>query len=84
MFHELHYLLFLIDEYPLFFIVRLTTTLIFMEDDEALTKPGIIRTIYKPKAGNGRFLSSGMEYVPRIKNQRSNSYFLSLMLAFND
>jgi type I restriction enzyme M protein len=32
-------------------IVRLTTSLVFMEDDDALTKPGIIRTIYDPTAG---------------------------------
>lgn len=44
-------------------IVRLTTSLVFMEDDEALTKPGVIRTIYDPTAGTGGFLSSGMEYV---------------------
>ena len=44
-------------------IVRLTTSLVFMEDDEALTKDGIIRTIYDPTAGTGGFLSSGMEYV---------------------
>ncbi len=29
-------------------IVHLTTSLVFMEDDDALTKPGIIRTIYDP------------------------------------
>ena len=44
-------------------IVRLTTSLVFMEDDDALTKTGIIRTIYDPTAGTGGFLSSGMEYV---------------------
>lgn len=44
-------------------IVRLTTSLVFMEDDEALTSQGIIRTIYDPTAGTGGFLSSGMEYV---------------------
>lgn len=44
-------------------IVRLTTSLVFMEDDEALSKDGIIRTIYDPTAGTGGFLSSGMEYV---------------------
>ena len=47
-------------------IVRLTTSLVFMEDDEALTKPGIIRTIYDPTAGTGGFLSSGMEYVHEL------------------
>ncbi|MFZ6693299.1 type I restriction-modification system subunit M [Undibacterium sp. SXout20W] len=47
-------------------IVRLTTSLVFMEDDEALTKPGIIRTIYDPTAGTGGFLSAGMEYVHEL------------------
>ena len=47
-------------------IVRLTTALVFMEDDDALTKPGIIRTIYDPTAGTGGFLSSGMEYVHEL------------------
>ncbi|MEZ9126295.1 N-6 DNA methylase [Vibrio splendidus] len=47
-------------------IVRLTTSLVFMEDDDALTKDGIIRTIYDPTAGTGGFLSSGMEYVHEL------------------
>lgn len=47
-------------------IVRLTTSLVFMEDDEALTRDGIIRTIYDPTAGTGGFLSSGMEYVHEL------------------
>jgi type I restriction enzyme M protein len=44
-------------------IVDLTTSLVFMEDDEGLTQEGIIRTIYDPTAGTGGFLSAGMEYV---------------------
>jgi len=47
-------------------IVRLTTALVFMEDDAALTEAGIIRTIYDPTAGTGGFLSSGMEYVHEL------------------
>ena len=50
-------------------IVRLTTSLVFMEDDDALTKSGIIRTIYDPTAGTGGFLSSGMEYVHELNPQ---------------
>jgi type I restriction enzyme M protein len=50
-------------------IVRLTTALVFMEDDDALTKPGIIRTIYDPTAGTGGFLSAGMEYVHELNPQ---------------
>ncbi len=47
-------------------IVRLTTSLVFMEDDDALTQDGIIRTIYDPTAGTGGFLSAGMEYVHKL------------------
>jgi type I restriction enzyme M protein len=50
-------------------IVRLTTSLVFMEDDEALTKPGIVRKIYDPTAGTGGFLSAGMEYVHELNPQ---------------
>ncbi|HIQ33683.1 type I restriction-modification system subunit M [Acinetobacter venetianus] len=44
-------------------IVRLTTGLIFSQDDDVLNKEGVIRTIYDPTAGTGGFLSSGTEYV---------------------
>lgn len=50
-------------------IVRLTTSLVFMEDDDALTKDGIIRTIYDPTAGTGGFLSAGMDYVLELNPQ---------------
>jgi type I restriction enzyme M protein len=44
-------------------IVQLTTSLAFCFDDDALTKSGLIKSIYDPTAGTGGFLSSGMEYV---------------------
>jgi type I restriction enzyme M protein len=50
-------------------IVHLTTSLVFMADDEALTQQGIIRTIYDPTAGTGGFLSEGMEYVGKLNPQ---------------
>lgn len=50
-------------------IVDLTTSLVFMEDDDALTKKGIVRTIYDPTAGTGGFLSAGMEYVLSLNNE---------------
>ncbi|WP_367109580.1 N-6 DNA methylase [uncultured Psychrobacter sp.] len=56
-------------------IVRLTTSLVFMEDDDVLTKEGIIRTIYDPTAGTGGFLSSGMEYVLELNPQAVMSAF---------
>ena len=42
-------------------IVRLTTGLVFSKDDDALTKEGIIRTVYDPTAGTGGF-------YPRVQN----------------
>ncbi|MDV2077185.1 type I restriction-modification system subunit M [Marinobacter xestospongiae] len=50
-------------------IVRLTTSLVFSADDEALTRPGAIRTIYDPTAGTGGFLSCGMEYLHELNDK---------------
>ena len=47
-------------------IVQLTTSLVFSNDDEALTGEGIVRTIYDPTAGTGGFLSAGMEYLNEL------------------
>jgi len=47
-------------------IVRLTTSLLFSLDDEVLTKPAIVRSLYDPTAGTGGFLSSGSEYIHEI------------------
>lgn len=44
-------------------VVRLTTSLLFLGDDEVLSKKGIVRSLYDPTAGTGGFLSSGSEYV---------------------
>lgn len=56
-------------------IVRLTTALVFMEDDDVLTQAGIIRTIYDPTAGTGGFLSSGTEYVHELNPNALMSAF---------
>lgn len=50
-------------------IVRLATSLVFMEDDDVLTQAGKVRTMYDPTAGTGGFLSSGMEYVHELNPQ---------------
>lgn len=50
-------------------IVRLTTSLLFMLDDDVLTKPGIVRSLYDPTAGTGGFLSSGSEYIHEMNEQ---------------
>ena len=40
-------------------VIRLMVNLLFVEDDEALSKPGVVRTIYDPTAGTGGMLSVG-------------------------
>lgn len=56
-------------------IVNLTTELVFAGDDDALSKDGIIRTIYDPTAGTGGFLSSGMEYLHELNpNARMRAF----------
>lgn len=56
-------------------IVRLTTSLVFTNDDEALTQAGLVRSIYDPTAGTGGFLSSGMEYLHELNEKASLSAF---------
>jgi type I restriction enzyme M protein len=38
-------------------VIRLMVNLLFVEDDDALTKPGIVRTLFDPAAGTGGMLS---------------------------
>jgi type I restriction enzyme M protein len=44
-------------------VIRLMVNLIFIEDDEVLAKPGVVRTIYDPTAGTGGMLSVAGEYL---------------------
>ena len=44
-------------------VVRLTTTLVFSNDHEALGGEGVVRTVYDCAAGTGGFLSSAIELV---------------------
>lgn len=44
-------------------VIRLMVDLIFIEDSEALTKPGVVRTIYDPAAGTGGMLSIADEHL---------------------
>ncbi|OUR60376.1 restriction endonuclease subunit M [Colwellia sp. 39_35_sub15_T18] len=56
-------------------IVRLTTSLVFCNDDDLLTQAGLVRSIYDPTAGTGGFLSSGMEYVHELNDKAALSAF---------
>ncbi|MCS5692116.1 type I restriction-modification system subunit M [Cyanobium sp. FGCU-6] len=44
-------------------VIRLMVNLIFIEDSDALSKPGVVRSLYDPTAGTGGMLSVGEEHV---------------------
>ncbi|MBX3435686.1 MAG: SAM-dependent DNA methyltransferase [Pirellulales bacterium] len=44
-------------------VIRLMVNLLFIEDDDALTKPGIVRSLYDPTAGTGGMLSVAEEHL---------------------
>jgi type I restriction enzyme M protein len=44
-------------------VIRLMVNLLFIEDDDALNKPGVVRTLYDPTAGTGGMLSVAEEYL---------------------
>ncbi len=44
-------------------VIRLMVNLIFIEDDAALNKPGVVRSIYDPTAGTGGMLSVSGEHL---------------------
>ena len=44
-------------------VIRRMVNLLFIEDDAALTKPGVVRSMYDPTAGTGGMLSVGGEHL---------------------
>ncbi|GAB3124513.1 type I restriction-modification system subunit M [Novispirillum itersonii] len=44
-------------------VIRLMVNLIFIEDDDVLSRPSVVRTIYDPTAGTGGMLSIAEEYL---------------------
>ena len=44
-------------------VIKLMVNLIFIEDDEALTQSGIVRSLYDPTAGTGGMLSVAEEHL---------------------
>lgn len=44
-------------------VVRLMVNLLFTRDDDALSKPGIVRSIYDPTAGTGGMLSVAEDHI---------------------
>lgn len=56
-------------------VIRLMVNLLFIEDDDALTKPGIVRTIYDPTAGTGGMLSVAGEHLEDLNPQARLTMF---------
>jgi type I restriction enzyme M protein len=50
-------------------VIRLMVDLIFIEDSDALAKPGVVRTLYDPTAGTGGMLSVAGEYLAAMNPQ---------------
>ena len=47
-------------------VIRLMVNLLFIEDDAALTKPGVVRSLYDPTAGTGGMLSVAGEHLGQL------------------
>ena len=56
-------------------VIRLMVNLIFIEDDDILSKPGVVRTIYDPTAGTGGMLSVAGEYLAEHNPQARLTVF---------
>ncbi len=44
-------------------VIRLMVNLLFIEDEDALTKPGIVRTVFDPACGTGGMLSVAEDHL---------------------
>ena len=44
-------------------VIRLMVNILFNEDDDALTRPGVVRTLYDPTAGTGGMLSVADDHL---------------------
>lgn len=56
-------------------VIRLIVDLLFIEDDEVLSKPGIVRTIYDPTAGTGGMLSVAEEHLRESNGEAKITLF---------
>lgn len=47
-------------------VIRLMVNVLFIEDKDILTKPGIVKTLYDPACGTGGMLSVGEQFVKEL------------------
>jgi len=50
-------------------VIRLMVNLLFIEDADLLTKPGIVKTLYDPACGTGGMLSVAEDHLRRLNPQ---------------
>jgi type I restriction enzyme M protein len=50
-------------------VIKLMVNLLFIEDADALTKPGTVRTIFDPACGTGGMLSVAEDYLRQLNPQ---------------
>ena len=50
-------------------VIRLMVNLLFIEDNDVLTKPGTVRTIFDPACGTGGMLSVAEDYLRQLNPQ---------------
>src|SRR5439155_21754056 len=48
-------------------VIRLMVNLLFIEDEDILTKPGIVKTMYDPACGTGGMLSVAEDHLRELK-----------------
>jgi type I restriction enzyme M protein len=56
-------------------VVRLIVNLVFANDDEVLSKKGVVRTVYDPTAGTGGMLSVADDYIRRLNPDAALTLF---------
>ena len=47
-------------------VIRLMVNLLFVEDDDLLRQPGVVRTLFDPACGTGGMLSTAEEYLTAL------------------
>src|SRR5579859_4321228 len=50
-------------------VIRLMVNLLFIEDSDILTKPGIVKTLYDPACGTGGMLSVAEDHLRKLNPQ---------------
>ena len=50
-------------------VIRLMVNLLFVDDDELLTRPGVVKTMLDPACGTGGMLSVSEEYLRKLNPQ---------------